>query len=89
MLGIISLLIVSGVENESEILSHTEEDYILGHSRIDSSGNSIRNRLFLSLEFIIFLAVFSHALYRKFQREKRLGYEAERKRVKDSLLQSV
>lgn len=49
---------VSGVENESEILSHIKEDSVLGHSSTFGTENSIGNRLILPLEFIFFCMSF-------------------------------
>lgn len=80
---------VSGVENESEILSHIKEDSVLGHSSTFGTENSIGNRLILPLEFIFFCMSFLIPCLESFWEKKKLGFKAKRKRLKYLQLQSV
>lgn len=60
-----SHLVVSGVENESEILCHIEEDSVLGHSRMDSSESSISNRMLLTqIHFVFTSSLFLYPVWK-------------------------
>lgn len=77
------------MENESEILSHIEEDSVLGHSSMVGTESNIGNRLILSLEFFFFSGcIFLYPVW-KVPERKKFRFKAKRKRLKDPLFPSV